>query len=53
MLGILNFLKADSRLTLLGESIADLLEILCLFGDDGRATLLGESTAESCLTSGE
>ena len=33
-----------------GESIADLLGILCLFGADGRPTLLGESIAESCLT---
>ena len=45
-----NFLKADCRLTLLGESIADLLEILCLFGADRRPTLPGESMTESCLT---
>ena len=45
-----NFLEADSRLTLLGESVADLLGILCLFGADGRPTLLGESIVESCLT---
>ena len=32
-----------------GESVADLLEILCLFGADGRPTLLGESIAEFCL----
>ena len=30
-----------------GESIADLLEILCLFRADGRPTLLGESIADS------
>ena len=41
-----NFLKADNRLTLLGESVANLLEILCLFGADGRPTLLEESIAE-------
>ena len=41
-----NFLKADSRLTLLGESIADLLEILCLVRVDGRPTLPRESIAE-------
>ena len=41
MLGIPNFLKADSSLTLLGESVADLLEILCLVRADGRPTLLG------------
>ena len=33
-----------------GESVADLLEILCLFRADGRPTLLGESMAGSCLT---
>ena len=33
-----------------GESIADLLGILCLFRADGRPTLLGESIVESCLT---
>ena len=49
-MGIPNFLNADSRLTLLGESVADLLEILCLFGAAGRPTLLGESIAEPCLT---
>ena len=42
--------RTGSRLTLLGESIADLLEILCLVRTDGRPTLLGESVAESCLT---
>ena len=35
-----NFLKVDSRLTLLRESVADLLEILCLIRVDGRPTLL-------------
>ena len=35
---------------MLGESITELLGILCLFRDDGRPTLLGESIAESCLT---
>ena len=29
-----------------GESIADLLEILCLFRDDGRPPLLGESIVD-------
>ena len=45
-----NFLRDDSSLTLLGESVVDLLEILCLFRADGRPTLLGESMADSCLT---
>ena len=35
---------------MLGESVADLLGILCLFRADGRPTQLGESIAESCLT---
>ena len=34
----------------LGESIADLLEMLCLFRVAGRSTLLGESIAEPCFT---
>ena len=36
--GIPIFLEADSRLTLLGESVVDLLEILCLVGLIGRPT---------------
>ena len=44
--GMPNFLKADSRLTPLGESVADLLEVLCLFGAAGRSTLPGESIAD-------
>ena len=52
-LGIPIFLKADSRLTLLGESIADLLEILCLFGADGRPTLLGRVLLNLVLLCGE
>ena len=40
-MGIPNFLKADSRVTLLGESVADLLEIRSLIRVDGRPTLLG------------
>ena len=44
-----HFLKADSRLPLLGERV-DLLGILCLSRADGRPTLLGESIVESCLT---
>ena len=51
-MGIPNFLKADSRLTLPGESVAVLLEILCLLGADGRPTLLVENIAESRLTLG-
>ena len=35
------FFRADCRLTLLGESVADLLEILFLVRIDGRPTLLG------------
>ena len=41
--GISNFLKVDCRLTLLGESVVDLLEILCLFRANGSATLLEEN----------
>ena len=48
--GIPNFLKADSRRTLLGESVADLLEILCLLGADGRPTLLEERALLIYLT---
>ena len=40
-LGIPNFHKADCRLTLLGESVVDLLEILYLVRTDRRPTLLG------------
>ena len=35
---------------MLGESITDLLEILCLVRADGRPTMLGERIAESYLT---
>ena len=48
--GMSNFLKADSRLTILGERVDDLLEILCLFRADGRPTLLEESIVASCLS---
>ena len=44
-----HFLKADSRLTLLGERV-DLLEILCLLGLIGDQLCSGESIVESCLT---
>ena len=47
--GDTHFLEADSRLTLLGESIADLLEILCLVRAAGRLAAR-ESIVESCLT---
>ena len=40
---------ADSILTLLGESIADLLEILCLVGLMGDPLCLGR-IVESCFT---
>ena len=51
--GIPNFLKTDNRLTLLGESIADLLEILCLVRVDGRPTLLGRALLNLVLLCGE
>ena len=50
MLEILCLFRADDRLTLLGESVVDLLGILCLFRADDRPTLLEESIAESYLT---
>ena len=53
MLGVSNFHKADSRLTLLRERVVGLLEIQCLVRADGRPTLLGESIVEPCLTPGE
>ena len=53
LLGTSNFFKADSSLTLLGESITDLLEILCLLGLIGRPVLLGESMLSPDLLCGE
>ena len=52
LLGIPNFLKADSRLTLLGESITDLLEILCLYRAYGGPTLLGRVLLSLILLAG-
>ena len=40
-------------LTLLGESIVDLLEILCLFRADWETNSARESIVESGLTPGE
>ena len=46
MLEILNFLKAGSMLTLLGESVADLLEILCFLCSGGVWLNLGSLSGE-------
>ena len=54
LLGIPNFLKADNRLTQLGESIADLLGEKCAFsGLIGNQLYLGKVLLNLVLLCGE